>query len=207
MKLTHFYHVFADGDWQQPAEEHLDALIASELIDNLDDIFIGIVGVETNRDRVKREVPGVVVAEAETGWEQVTLNAVHEFAQTDAGAIFYAHTKGAWSRSELARQWRVSMTHDTVTRWQECVRALSMFQVAGPYWLKSYEPEHLNHHHFFAGNFWWARSDYVRSLDPVGVENRYQAEGWIGLKKPIAKNMRAGYSYWGNFWTPDTEQV
>jgi hypothetical protein len=203
MKITHFYHVFADGDWETPAEEHIEALVASELIDNLSDMFLGIVGAPPNRDRVKRKLPGVVVAEAETGWEQVTLNALHDFAQTDAGAIFYAHTKGAWSQTELARQWRVSMTHDTVTRWQECVQALTMVHVAGPFWLKSRDPEHQNHDHFFAGNFWWARSDYVRALDPVGVENRYQAEGWIGLNKPIAKNMRGVYPHLGNFWRPN----
>jgi hypothetical protein len=202
VRLTHFYHVFADGDWLTPATEHIEELLISGLIDNLDDLFLGVVGSPENREKVKRELPGVCVAECATGWEQVTLQKVHEFAQQDDGAIFYAHTKGAWSNSELARQWRVSMTHDTVTRWQECVTALQVVEAAGPYWLKSWEPEHADHDFFFAGNFWWARSDYVRTLDPVGVENRYQAEGWIGLKQPTVKNMRDGYSFWGNFWQP-----
>jgi hypothetical protein len=174
----------------------------SGLIDNLDDLFLGIVGTSENRDKVKAELPGVCVAESATGWEQVTLQKLHDFAQTDDGAIFYAHTKGAWSNSELATQWRVSMTHDTVTRWQECVKALRTVEAAGPYWLKSWEPEHVDHDFFFAGNFWWARSDYIRTLSPVSVSNRYQAEGWIGLNKPTVKNMRDGYSYWGNFWQP-----
>jgi hypothetical protein len=202
VRLTHFYHVFADGDWLTPATEHIEELALSGLIDNLDDLFLGVVGSPENREKVKRELPGVCVAECATGWEQVTLQKVHEFAQQDDGAIFYAHTKGAWSNSELARQWRVSMTHDTVTRWKECVTALQVVEAAGPYWLNSWEPEHVDHDFFFAGNFWWARSDYVRTLDPVGVENRYQAEGWIGLKQPTVKNMRDGYSFWGNFWQP-----
>jgi hypothetical protein len=202
VRLTHFYHVYADGDWLTPATEHIEELFISGLIDNLDDLFLGIVGTSENRAKVKAELPGVCVAESATGWEQVTLQKLHEFAQTDDGAIFYAHTKGAWSNSELARQWRVSMTHDTVTRWEECVKALTMVEAAGPYWLKSWEPEHADHDFFFAGNFWWARSDYIRTLSPVSVSNRYQAEGWIGLNKPTVKNMRDGYSYWGNFWQP-----
>jgi hypothetical protein len=203
MRLTHFYHVYADGDWVTPATEHIEELYMSGLLDNLDDMFLGIVGTPDNRDRVKRELPGVCVAEADTGWEQVTLQALHQFAQTDDGAIFYAHTKGAWSRSDLATHWRVSMTHDTVTRWQECVTALETVDAVGPYWLKSDEPEHADHDYFFAGNFWWARSEYVRGLHPVGLENRYQAEGWIGLGQPTAHNMREGLSFWGNFWSPD----
>ena len=202
MRLTHFYHVYADGDWLTPATEHIEELAMSGLIDNLDDLFLGIVGKSENRDKVKAELPGVCVAESATGWEQVTLEKVHEFAQSDDGAIFYAHTKGARSNSELARQWRVSMTHDTVTRWQECVKALTMVEAAGPYWLKSWQPEHVDHDFFFDGNFWWARSDYIRTLPLVSVSNRYQAEGWIGLNKPTVKNMRDGYSYWGNFWQP-----
>lgn len=207
MRLSHFYHVYADGDWLTPATEHIEELSLSGLLDDLDDLFLGIVGSEENRLRVKRELPGVTVAECATGWEQLTLQKIHEFAHTDEGAIFYAHTKGAWSRSELARQWRVSMTHDTVTRWRECVEALQTHQTAGPYWLKSPELEHQQHQHFFAGNFWWARSDYVRTLEPVGLGDRYQAEGWIGLKNPTAHVMREGYSYWGNFWTPGTDQI
>jgi hypothetical protein len=202
VRLTHFYHVFADGDWEIPATEHFEELALSGLLDNLDNLFLGVVGTSENRAKVKRELPGVVTVEADTGWEQVTLNKLHEFSQTDDGAVLYAHTKGAWSRDELARVWRVSMTHDVVTRWRECVYALEKVQAAGPFWLRSDMPEHSEHRHFFGGNFWWARSNYVAALDPVGNNDRYQAEGWIGLGSPSVKVMREGLATWGNFWQP-----
>ena len=202
MRLTHFYHVFADGDWEIPATEHFEELALSGLLDNLDNLFLGVVGTSENRAKVKRELPGVVTVEADTGWEQVTLNKLHEFSQTDDGAVLYAHTKGAWSRDELARVWRVSMTHDVVTRWRECVYALEKVQAAGPFWLRSDMPEHSEHRHFFGGNFWWARSNYVAALDPVGNNDRYQAEGWIGFGSPLVKVMREGLATWGNFWQP-----
>ena len=200
--LIHFYHVYADGNWETPATDHFQELFVSGLFDELDEVFLGIVGSPENRKRVSTQLPGVVVAEADVGWEQVTLQNLHDFCQTDDGAVFYAHTKGAWSNSELARQWRVSMTHDTVTRWRECVTALDTVDAAGPFWLKSWEPEHVNHESFFAGNFWWARSDYIRRLKPVEEDNRYQAEGWVGLGDPSVRIMREGYSHWGNFWQP-----
>jgi hypothetical protein len=202
VRLTHFYHVFADGDWEIPATEHFEELALSGLLDNLDNLFLGVVGTSENRAKVKRELPGVVTVEADTGWEQVTLNKLHEFSQTDDGVVLYAHTKGAWSRDELARVWRVSMTHDVVTRWRECVYALEKVQAAGPFWLRSDMPEHSEHRHFFGGNFWWARSNYVAALDPVGNNDRYQAEGWIGLGSPVVKVMREGLATWGNFWQP-----
>lgn len=200
MRLSHFYHVFADGDWMKPAQEHFKALVTSELLENLDMIHLGIVGSRENRLRVAKTLPGVVVAEADEGWEQVTLQKLHQHAQTDVGIIFYAHTKGAWSQSILADRWRASMTHDTVTRWRDCVEALQTVQACGAHWIRSHMPEHREHEHFFGGNFWWARSDYVRTLEPVKTDTRFQAEGWIGLNNPSVANLRTGEPTSSNFW-------
>lgn len=204
MKLVHFYHVYADGLWREPVLHHIDSLNESGLMDELDEVFIGLVGSEENRKRVEQVCPGVVVAEAETGWEQVTIEALHQYAKDNDAHILYAHTKGAWSDSELARQWRISMTYDTVIRWRDCVEALSRVDAVGAHWLKSNEVEHSEHDHFFAGNFWWANTDYLRKLQPVRNETRYNAEGWIGLAQPRVKDMRGGYAYWGNFWRPQS---
>jgi hypothetical protein len=200
VRLTHFYHVYADGDWLKPAQDHFKALVLSELLDNLDMMHLGIVGSRENRLKVAKTLPGVVVAEADEGWEQVTLEKLHDYCQTDDGVVFYAHTKGAWSQSILADRWRASMTHDTVTRWRDCVEVLQTVQACGPHWIRSHMPEHREHEHFFGGNFWWARSDYVRTLDPVKTETRFQAEGWIGLKNPSVANLRLGEPTGSNFW-------
>lgn len=202
MTLAHFYHVYADGHWAKPAEEHFTELDRSGLMDELDDVFLGIVGTPENRALAKKQLPGVVVAEQDTGWEQVTLEALREHATLNDGAVFYAHTKGAWSNSDLADAWRISMTYDNVARWRECVEALKTHDAVGAYWLRSDEPEHREHDFFFAGNFWWANNRYIRSLPPVRNDTRYRAEAWIGLGNPRVSVLRAGYSYWGNFWQP-----
>ena len=201
--LAHFYHVYADGAWEAPVDEHLHALTVSGLLDNLDDVFVGIVGLPENRASVKERFPAVVVAEADEGWEQVTLQKLHDYAHNHEAKVFYAHTKGAYQVDDYRMLWRVAMTYDTVTRWRECVDALDFVGVAGPYWLDSAMPEHSEHKHFFGGNFWWARTNYLRALPPVEVEHRWQAEGWIGLADPSVKIMREGEPQWGNFEVPD----
>lgn len=200
--LAHFYHIFVDGHYRRPLDEHMLALETSGLLYELDEFFVGLVGSEENRRQAKKVIPGVVIAEAETGWEQTTLSVLHDYAKDNDWFVFYAHTKGAWSNDELARQWRVSMTHATVHKWQECVDALTRVDAAGPYWLLSDEPEHKEHDYFFAGNFWWARSDYLARLPNLRYENRFQAEGWVGLAKPTVHVTHKGYPYWGNFWLP-----
>jgi len=207
-RLTHFFHVYADGNFSTPIREHFMEVKESGLLGVLDSVRVGIVGTSENQARVlelfdELEVPVRVVATASTGWEQVTLKKLYTFCKQDDGFVFYAHTKGAWSPNSMAHPWRVSMIHDTVTRWRECVSALGWVQTAGPFWLRSDDPMHREHKSFFAGNFWWARSEYVARLPQLKNENRFQAEGWIGLGSPSVRIMREGLSYWGNFWEPD----
>jgi hypothetical protein len=201
-KLAHFYHVYADGVWQEPALDHLEALVRSGLLDRLDEMYLGIVGRPELRKQVRHRLPGVVVAESDTGWEQVTLRELHGYALNETANVFYAHTKGASSQTPLAEGWRVSMTHDTVTRWRECVEGLERSDAAGPFWLKSQDPLHAGHDHFFAGNYWYARSEYLRTLPTVENEHRYQAEGWIGLGNPSVTSLRSGLAWYDNFWRP-----
>lgn len=203
MKLGHYYHVYADGDWRGIVAEHVNKLRHSGLLFMLDFFRVGVVGSDDNRAKVAEALQlADVVVEASDGWEQVTLNKLREDAETFDGAILYAHTKGSWSQSDLARYWRVSMTYDTVTRWRECVDALRTVDAAGAYWLQSDQPEHEEHKHFFAGNFWWATTNYLRTLPAPKNEHRFQAEGWVGLSEPRVHNMREGLSFWGNFWEP-----
>ena len=204
-RLTHFFHAYADGNFETPIREHFGEVRESGLLNALDSVRVGIVGSPENRARVlplfdQLSIPVMVVATAETGWEQVTLTRLHEFAKQDDGNIFYAHTKGAWSADTLAHLWRVSMIHDTVTRWEECVSALGKLDTAGPYWLDSAMPEHVEHGHFFGGNFWWARYDYLAGLPPLNNDHRFQDEVWVGLGSPSVRIMREGFPTWGNFW-------
>jgi hypothetical protein len=151
-----------------------------------------VVGAASRRAVVAASLPGAVVVEAESGWEQVTLAALRDWVQDHDARVFYAHTKGAWSQSRLAEVWRQRMTEAVVDRWQHCVEALDSVEVAGPFWYRSPEPEHADHGHFFAGNFWWGRADYLRTLPAPRMTSRFDAEGWVGLGMPSRIDMAAG---------------
>lgn len=205
MRLGHYYHVYAGGDWREIVADHVAALKSSGLYDELDFVRIGIVGPEAQRAQVKMAMPfAEVVAEADTGWEQPTLDALHRYTLEDTTptGILYAHTKGASSGGLLAHAWRVSMTYDTVTRWRFAVAYLAVNDAVGPYWMLSDRPEHVGHRHFFGGNFWWANAHYVKRLEPIRSQHRFQAEGWIGLGDPRVYNLRQGPPLFGHFYIP-----
>ena len=46
--ITHFYHVYADGHWQEPIREHVDALIRFGLADQMLGMYVGYVGTRKN---------------------------------------------------------------------------------------------------------------------------------------------------------------
>ena len=45
----------------------------------------------------------------------------------------------------------------------------------------------------FGGNFWWSTAGYLRGLPPLEYDDRYKAEGWIGLDKPKILDLAPGW--------------
>lgn len=192
MRIRHYYHVYAAGAWSAPVRDHFTALGRA----GLDDITltIGLVGPEQDRamalERVRElcrkwDIPQPSeVAERDEGWEQVTLQQVYDDLRRPLGdyAVLYAHTKGAANDLDSSAAWRRSMTRQLVGGWEECLRQLKACDAVGCHWVKA--PEWPDQEPFFAGNFWWATSRYLRTLDPPLSETRWQAETWVSLGKP-----------------------
>ncbi len=183
MSCTHFLHVWADGAWQQPVAEHLDALRTGEFDGP---ILVGLVGRPENRQRALAVLGEVqVVAEADEGWEQVTLAALQEYAQTHDEPILYSHTKGASDASEWKVQWRQSMTEHVVAQWPAALRAIEDgADLAGAHWIRT--PPH------FSGNFWMGSASYLRGLPACATGDRMDAEFWVGQNDPTIADLYPG---------------
>ncbi|MHB1950172.1 MAG: hypothetical protein ACYCQK_01705 [Acidiferrobacteraceae bacterium] len=186
--LSHWYHVYAAGAWEQPVEEHLSALAKSGFDGP---ITIGLVGLPGQRAEAKdfiehRRHPDRYV-EADTGWEQVTLRDLRAYAKRHRDRLsFYAHTKGAANPSRLNAAWRRSMTTALLADGaleSHVASLLIAFDVIGCHWLTDAEypvvkvPTKMP---MFGGNFWMARNDYLATLPPLGMRARHEAESWIG---------------------------
>lgn len=179
MEIRNFYHLYLDGDaaWRDIADEYADVLRLAEFPA---EPVVGLVGKD--RGDARLWVDGHrwrVGAEADTGFEQVTLAALQTAlgSMPDDTAVLYTHSKGAMRNMVLEDQWRRSMLWHLVFGWQHCVDLLQSHDVVGCHWRWD------NH---FAGNFWWARADFLRKLrviDPAETD-RYLAEMWLGEGHP-----------------------
>ena len=191
MKLRHYYHLYADGKYPWIVFDHFAALNAAGLINELDNLHVGFVGSSANVEKAQQLVAGLTprpftMNVASSGWEQETQDVLYRDAvdATEPFLALYAHTKGASSPSEMNDVWRAVMTLHTVRRWRTAIAAIKdNVGAAGCFWAPFENGRLLGITQgtpYFAGTFWWARSDAIAKIGPPHRVNRYGAEGWIG---------------------------
>lgn len=183
MKTIHYLHIYADGTgWPDALDEHM---VYAAFVD-FDEVNVGIVGHRACRDAVKLCLPPGwnVVAEADEGWEQVTLQSI---VAEPGDIICYTHTKGAANDNEFNRRWRHALERATMDEWRSHIHALlGGADIVCPSWLTESVTGELPEGcaGFTPGNYWWARAEFLHALPPVAMDSRYDAETWIGFGDP-----------------------
>ena len=158
-----FYHVACMGTWEAVDREIMACLNASGLLE---------------RAQFTRNVCQDVAQ-----FEFPTIDLLHAHAQQSSSFVLYIHTKGVTKPEACIDDWRACMLYWMVERWRECVDKLSQgYDAVGI--TRCEKP--LPH---YQGNFWWARSSYLRTLGNVrdvqftkSVINqgeRHKAEFWL----------------------------
>ena len=208
---THFYHVYAGApDWRRVAFEHFSDLKAAAFEG---DVRVGVVGSLPERARaadwLRKQWPdAAVVAEADHGYEQVTLGALHDYARSASPAtpVFYAHAKGSVTVNAEQDLWRRCMAYYTIYHWEHCTALLDDNDAVGVHWTT---PAELRRHNIpvipsdlpphFGGNYWWATAGYLAELASPGsyrkTGDRYDAEWWVGSGNPRVYDFGGGLAY------------
>ena len=93
--------------------------------------------------------------------------------------MLYLHTKGlSYTHPIMKRNveaWVRYLDLFVINKWEECVKALEVNDAAGGLYVYQ-DPKH------FSGNFWWANSDYLKTLPRINSYNinKYnRGEFWI----------------------------
>jgi hypothetical protein len=208
MNIVYFYHIYADGMWEEPVTEHFKALIDSDLYSNLKQFNVGLVGSLENRLKIKNFINNYnfkvnICNESDSGWEQETLDSLHDFCKNDKekNYIVYTHSKTATNNSDLHVRWRKTMVYYNIIKWRECFLLLEdKVSAVGCYYLKMTEKLSDEMDGFFGGNFWWTHSQYLKDFPEVTRTSRYDAEGWIGFLKSKVENNNEIFRI--HDWTP-----
>jgi hypothetical protein len=190
-KINGFYHIGNIGRWQSIYEEQVESLKSSGLLDITENVYIGVSGSMPKIDLFPK-AKIVVHNENLNEGENQTLKKMHEMCQTiEPCKIWYIHTKGAARKSNgNTDNWRKYLEYFVINKHKNCIDALDEYDACGTEWVKTHNIS------LFAGNFWWANSNYIKSLKnilvgdlPKGCKERHQAElNFISKNNPKVKN-------------------
>lgn len=198
MKIAIFYHIGQIGLGAFVYQQQIHRLYCSGLIDAANYIHFGV-----NGDKELFNVPDKANITYNKNWkeETETLIDLKDFAyQNPDYKILYFHTKGVSKNTLVANSWRLMMEYFVIDRWRECIEYLNeydcvgqSFKPLGPtIWSDGSITENVGRG-CFCGNFWWANSLYIQTLDHKYLETNYRfdREFWIGTNPDCkAKSMQ-----------------
>lgn len=194
MAIKVFYFVAPMNDWIPVVREQGALLLASGLAEVADEIHVAFAGKA--RQAHALNVASMIHPKAKLAYfsrlDQYEFPALHMLYHNTrpTDRVLYLHTKGVSHRPphrQGADEWRRYMMWGCVERWRECVQALEGHDIAGVQWTRL-DPQYAalcGAPEVFAGNFWWARGQYIADLGACEFSGtRFQAEGWIARGKP-----------------------
>lgn len=176
-----FWHIYMINHWYSIIADQMRILLTSGLYDVCEEINIGCIGPEKEKDELQRcfidlyhKLKVKYYGEDPLVYEFPTIQLIEDDKDDYVG--FYFHTKGVTKPGEsVVNHWRAWLNESVLNRW--CLHLNNVahdYDVSGVNYLKS--PDH------YSGNFWWFDRSYVDRLPKINTldhNNRYHAEQWI----------------------------
>lgn len=187
-KTTGYFHVALINGGIFIATELHGRLLDSGLYDATEEINVNILGDLEQAEAICNNVfykykKYKVYFNADVFlFEWFTLQMLYNDCFCNDNDVWYIHTKGAsnckYGIPERIQQniiaWRHIMCQAAIKDWKNCKTLLEVSDAVGPLFVEKDK--------YFAGNFWWATANHIRSLsEPEGTRN--EAESWIGTNK------------------------
>jgi len=128
-------------------------------------------------------------------YEYPTMMWLEEDARSghDCDMLYFANVGVShdMNRDDYYPGWRHLCCHYCINEWARCLKELETHDCISIEWQTDPCPH-------FSGSFWWARSEYIRSLPPLDTDGRklghdmvrsprHGTEFWIGMNPAVRK--------------------
>ena len=200
------YHVFCVNAWKALVKEQLNAMQEAGLMAKTDKLFISCIynKVEERRELEQilssYDVPSEIISALPMDnnlFEFPALEFIHGLAAEEDFYVYYFHTKGVSYTKERAenypirkleklnacsKAWRKMMEYFIFAKHNVALNVLKQYDTYGCKYDDPIVPPY--HYRYYAGNFWWSKASYLRTLPRITDEerkNRYWAENWLCL--------------------------
>lgn len=211
-KLAVFYHVFSPTDERKTMiywwlDEQL-SLIKNTGLSDIAEVYICITApiyMEWGKHgsniinfiKTKYSFSNILNVR-DTGesliYEGQTLEKLHEYCLYNDAYVLYIHSKGITNSTLQTYLWMKALNHYCIEKWRTILKCFQdpAIDIVG----LADEKSGVN---CISGNFWWARSDYIKMLPPPIDSSKYQTdkekfpgekyyrwtfEDWYQLNKP-----------------------
>lgn len=195
-KIIGFYHICMINNYMEVVLEQVQDLLMSGLYDASQEIKVVLAGDAADAEIVKKFLSdyykiNVVELSSVKAYEFPTIRQVKLQSNRDEKAFYYyIHTKGVtYPNHKGGKYWRDYMMWYNVHKWQDCVQKLMEgYETCGCKLVENHRAFPMH----YSGNFWWARSEYIKRCPPVeglNHQDRYQAEFWSCKGSPNAATL------------------
>jgi len=175
--------------------EQMTQLRVSGLLDAATKFVVGINGGAASREIANLVIPPkaeIIMHGLESRAENLTILEIEKFIKDHRDwNVLYFHSKGATHTApDFTDRWRNCMVKNCVTKWFKAVQELETHDAVGCHWMTGMGNDHSQR--YFAGNFWWATSNFLAKLPSLhtrgriresgiaALESRWESEVWIG---------------------------
>jgi hypothetical protein len=194
----HFYIPDTPSSWELLLYEQLDCIEGSGLQHHCE-VEICVSSNLENYEKLHKNIKSYSffkstwfdtdIEENKNHYEGTTLLKLYDECSSYDN-VGYIHSKGITNLTKYTNKWRKVLEYAIIEKYQDNFNVLGNdYDISGIFWLKS------NLH--FSGNFWWAKSSYIKTL-PRPVLDKWSTynpeydfwktalryEAWIGLKNP-----------------------
>ncbi len=214
MSIVCFIHSCNSNERTIPILKHLmKAIVTSGLIYKLDHIFINNISKALPNEIFNDVDANIIINNTnmdDNSYECPTLIELHKWARKNPKSkILYLHTKGL--SYDINHQyyrgvwdWINFMLYCLVMNHYKCLELLGYVDAIGTdYRDVIIEKWHLATH--FSGNFWWANSKHISSLQTNGLKEKFDAEFWL-LKNYDCPIINIHTCPYGHYEHPYTEE-
>jgi len=187
-KIKIFFHIATIGGYQNIVDSILDTVFKSGLIDLADELILSVVGEGEVKFPINNKIRIERIPDIPSG-EFYTLEKIKEFSDScDYDyKVLYIHTKGVTTPdNDCIIDWRDYMVHFNIDKCELAIKELDDYDTYGVDLVN----EPVTH---YSGNFWWAKSSYIKKLPPISeitgdkatfiLTPRHNAEFWIGMSE------------------------
>ena len=191
-----YFHICTIENWVKVVSKLFDKLKTSGLLDLCQEFRVAVLGDQLDlvRQLLEHSKTRIIFHSQDLSlYERPALVHLHQSSEIDEFCAFYFHSKGIRSKNieyrENISDWVDMMCYFLIDKHQKCLELLTRFEAVGVNFIDSVGDAFLkkvatghtseNSRHF-SGNFWWTRSDYIRSLPSIIGQGYLNPELWIG---------------------------